>query len=311
MPETKIPANNARPYKITTGFFSGFGLACLDFTNRLLVLFNLKDSKRFWGIVYDSVSKQPLDPVIVKLVYTDGYEIEQAITDLGGGYGFLARKGKFKIFPHKSNYTFPSNYVQGDRDGVYENLYHGEFFVVDNDDGDDEVVAPNIPMDPQNFDWNQKDKQRVLNTYPYLRLFFRRLLGVLFWFGFIFTALRFWASYQDVSWYIYFILGVYVILVFLAGVLPEPRLLGKIVVRNSDLSAEKLFLQLHRPQLPGVRFGSARVSETGKFLLRANKGSYALSVSSLGPNKEENLLGSVKVKIGSTGVFNGSVIIDI
>jgi hypothetical protein len=299
MPETNSPSA-----VIKIKFFTRWRLAFLEFAERFLFFFNLKNSKRFWGIVYDSASKQPLDPVIVKLVYTDGYEVEQAFTDMGGAYGFLARKGKFKILPRKTNYSFPSKFVSGDRDGIYENLYHGEFFTL-YEDG--EVVAPNIPMDPENFDWNQQAKKQVINTHPYGRLFLRKFFGVLFWFGFAFSLLDFWGSYRQAGFWLYFVLAVYFIIIFLAVLLPEPRLWGK-VIGHGQVPAN-LFLELHNAAFPSVTLGSAAVNENGKFLLRANKGKYLLSISSVDSEKNKHLLGSIPVTVGKSRVLNESLIV--
>jgi hypothetical protein len=48
---------------ITRPFFSNLFLKLVSGFNRFLVFIQLKKPKEFWGIVYDSISKQPLDPV--------------------------------------------------------------------------------------------------------------------------------------------------------------------------------------------------------------------------------------------------------
>jgi len=180
MSETKNQNQKPESYKAKKKFWPGFSLAFLSLANSILNFFSLRRSKRFWGIVYDSVSKQPLDPVIVKLLYTDGREIETCVTDLSGAYGFLAQPGKFKIHVRKTNYSFPSLYAPGSNDGIYQNIYHGEFFTLYDDS---EVLAPNIPMDPQNFDWNQQAKKKLVSAYPNLKLLFKRLMALVFWFA--------------------------------------------------------------------------------------------------------------------------------
>jgi len=306
MPEIKTPASGPGAYKIRIKFFPQLWLALLNFANHFLAFFNLKTTEQFWGIVYDSASKQPLDPVIVNLVYADGREVGSCVTDLGGRYGFLAHRGKFKILARKTNYIFPSEYVPGNRDGIYENLYHGEFFVLNKDD---EVVAPNIPMDPKDADWNQKAKLRIAATYPYWKLLFRRLFSVLFWFGFIFTILLLWRAYPKFNWQLYAVLGFYFLVLFCAALLPEPRLWGKVRVKTHLENFDGLFLELHSSQFPGISFGKAKINQNGKFLLRANKGRYSLSVSLLDAQNKENLLGSAPVRIGSNGVLNASVVV--
>ena len=101
-------------YSLKKKYFSAFWRNIFFALNRLLVALSLKNSRQYWGIVYDSVNKQPLDPAIVKLLYVDGREVETCVTDMAGRYGFLARPGKFKIFTKKSNYLFPSQFAPND-----------------------------------------------------------------------------------------------------------------------------------------------------------------------------------------------------
>src|SRR3989344_335496 len=165
--------------RIILPFFSNLGLWVAGLLNSFLVFFQLREKREFWGVVYDSVSKQPLDPVKVSLVYADTGKLEGAcITDLEGRYGFLARPGKFKILVQKTNYIFPSKIASKQKDGIYTHLYHGEFFELASES---EVVAPNIPMDPQSPDWNQESKSKLMTTHFYFRWFLEKLLAVVLW----------------------------------------------------------------------------------------------------------------------------------
>jgi hypothetical protein len=56
-------------------------------------LFGLKKKAPPWGVVYDSVTKRPLDPAYVVLKNLQGKQIASAITDLDGRYGFLVEPG--------------------------------------------------------------------------------------------------------------------------------------------------------------------------------------------------------------------------
>ncbi len=288
-------------YSIRQSKLAAVWLICLRFLNGLLNFFSLKKNRQFWGIVYDSVSKQPLDPVIVKLLYADGREIETGVTDIAGRYGFLAQPGKFKIFVRKTNYLFPSKYVTGDFDGIYENLYHGEFFELYEDL---EVVAPNIPMDPAHFDWNQKAKTQVIKIHAYWQLFLKKLMVVFFWFGFLFVLLGIWRFYRLFPAYLYLVLGVYVVLIISAKVLPEERLWGQIVFNKQARQTEGLLLELHSFQFSNISFGKTVVRADGKFLLRAGKGRYLFSVSRVSNNGQKELLCSMPVEIGKNGVLN-------
>ena len=304
MQENKNKNDYPKSFSVKRKVFSGFALRFLYFLNRILIFFSLKRTKNFWGIVYDSVTKQPLDPVIVKLLYTDGREIETCVTDLDGRYGFLAKPGKFKIYARKTNYNFPSLYAPEQTDGIYKNLYHGEFFTLYEDS---EVLAPNIPMDPVGFDWNQQAKKKVVSSYPFLNLLATKLISVIFWFGLIICGLFVWRHYPAVPLYLYIILSVYFVLIALSRITRESRLWGRVIIKNSKLPAERVFLELHSARFSGISFGKAQVHQNGRFLLRAAKGKYVLSVHRIDDRKEKIFLGSMPVTIGRSGVLNASV----
>ncbi len=305
-PLKQQPTFTGKKYKLKISFVSAVGLEILFILNGILNFFSLKKIERFWGIVYDSVSKQPLDPVIVKLLYSDGREIETCVTDIAGRYGFLAAPGKFKIHARKTNYSFPSEYAKGDKDGIFENIYHGEFFVLSENS---EVVAPNIPMDPVGFDWNQQAKKKMDQGHPHLEYLLKKLLAVGFWFGLIGCCLYVWGTYPHAPYFIYIILALYLTLIILARLTPDVRLWGKIYIKAEIKEPHNLFLELHSQQFPGVSFGKAYAQESGRYLLRANPGKYLLTVSLVNAKHEKVLIGSLSVRIGPDGVFNNTILV--
>ena len=297
-------SNATGKYFVRVFFLAAFVLGFLESLNSVLNFFSLRKSKHFWGVIYDSVTKQPLDPVIVKLLYADTREVATGVTDLDGRYGFLARPGKFKIFARKSNYSFPSKFVTGNSDGIYQNLYHGEFFVLTDDD---EVVAPNIPMDPDGADWNQTAKLKVTNSSPFWKLLARRLLALGFWFGLVFCLLGAWRFYLGIPIWLYVLFGLYGLFIVLALILPEPRLWGRVEMKNFQLDGGALFLELRSLRFPTMILGKTTVLENGKFLLRANPGQYLLIVGQINQNQEKIKLAEHKIRVGRAGVFNKSL----
>lgn len=292
-------------YKLRQSHAVNFWHALLGAANASLNFFGLRSTKRFWGIVYDSVTKQPLDPVIVKLLYLDGRETETCVTDLDGHYGFLARPGKFKIFVRKSNYIFPSVIVKGNNDGVYSNLYHGEFFELHDDR---EVVAPNIPMDPEKPDWNQTAKLSVVRKHFYFQLLFNRLGALLFWFGLLLAFLVAWRLFPREPGWLFFVFGFYALFILFFPLLPEPRLWGSLKVASLlPFEPEGLTLELFKPDLPGISFCRFNVRPGGKFLLRVGAGRYVLWANSLDKQGVKTQLASCRVTVGRNGVFNGSL----
>jgi hypothetical protein len=145
----------------------------------------VRRKSRPWGTVYDSVTKRPIDPAYVSLInQVDGKEVAMAITDIDGRYGFSAPKGKYTIIARKTNYIFPSVKINNlNFDEVYSNLYFGNEIIIGND-GD--IITKDIPMDSQDFDWNEfaKNKQGLNVFIKSKDIFWAKFSKIVFWLGF-------------------------------------------------------------------------------------------------------------------------------
>lgn len=122
-----------------------------------------------WGLVYDAITKKPIDPAIVTIAtHENGVgEFKQTrITDISGRFNFLTTPGHYMLSAEKTNYSFPSKIITGSTDGKLQNIYHGEVIEVN----DPYIINLNIPMDPIGFDWNQSVKPDTYNhTYEFLK----------------------------------------------------------------------------------------------------------------------------------------------
>ncbi len=151
-------------------------------------LFRRKKSEP-WGVVYDSVTKRPLDPAYVIAQVRDTTESKgEAITDLDGRYGFLLHPGEYSIVANKTHYKFPSDKLKGRvRDEFYENLYFGDPFQV----REGGAVMYNIPLDPIEFDWNEfaKNQDQVFQVYSKNTSIRLWIFNIIFFVGLAFSAL--------------------------------------------------------------------------------------------------------------------------
>ncbi len=281
-------------------FFSGVN----KFLNSVLRLFGFRRSQNRWGIVYDSISKQPLDPVVVKLIdAATGKVVQTCITDLTGQYGFLSIPGKFKIFAKKTNYNFPSKIVRQSKDGIYENVYLGEFFEVLGDSG---VIFFNIPMDPVRPDWNQKAKRKIVKTSVFAENLILKLTSILFWFVFILALLSLYFSRSN---FVYGALIFYVMIILMAVALPKPRLWGRVLIKKIKKPVALAVIELSHIKFPDVVIAKALTTEEGKFFLRAQPGRYLLKISAEDKDGQKNLLKSQKVDIGGDGLYNKDTLV--
>ena len=206
----------------------------------------LAKRRRPWGTVYDSVTKQPLDPAYVVLRDDNGTEMATTITDLDGRFGFvIPRPGRYSIVAHKTNYIFPSQKLVGrDHDEVYRDLYFGELIEATTPG---EVVFRNIPMDPEKFDWNEfaKRKKKLIRYYSNRDRWLLHLSDVLFAVGFIVASIAVLAAPKT---YNIVVFGLYAILFF---------------VRRRGLHSRPFgYIQEAETGFP-VSFGIIRISSVG------------------------------------------------
>lgn len=267
--------------------------------NRFLMLLGLRRQNMRWGIVYDSVSKEPLDPVIVRLIDVEtGKATQTSVTDLAGRYNFLAYPGKFKILVRKSNYNYPSVISAGDHDEIYSNLYHGEFFTLT---GGSDVINFNIPMDPGSADWNQQAKQPLMNFSPYAENLLFRLASALFWFVLALAGLSLFYHYTKV---VYWVLIFYGVVFFLALFLPRPRWWGMVRLKQTGEPAAGNMLELSYAQMPTVSIARANIYDDGKFFVRLDPGRYVLRILQPNEGAQSKVLYEKKVRVGGEHVVN-------
>jgi len=157
----------------------------------LMSALGIKKRTRRWGVVYDSVTKQPLDPAYVTLKNLEGQTVATAITDIDGRYGFIVEPGAYALVVNKTNYIFPSAKLSGRHaDELYDNIYWGDYFNVSTSG---EVITKNIPLDPVNFSWNEfeKEKRKLTSSFNRKDLLISRIANVFFNIGFVLACIAF------------------------------------------------------------------------------------------------------------------------
>ncbi|MEK7459996.1 MAG: carboxypeptidase-like regulatory domain-containing protein [Patescibacteria group bacterium] len=148
----------------------------------LLVLLGLRRRTLPWGTVYDSVTKQPLDPAYVVLKDMNGKEVATSITDLDGRFGFFVAPGVYRMEANKTNYKAPSQKLAGkSNDVLYDGLYFGEEITI----GLNGTITRNIPMDAEAFDWNEfaKRDKKLMKFYSRRSLLVAKISDALFTLG--------------------------------------------------------------------------------------------------------------------------------
>ncbi|MDP2587684.1 MAG: carboxypeptidase-like regulatory domain-containing protein, partial [bacterium] len=129
---------------LATAITSWYQFLLRIFLDPAQVLFGRR-RRRSWGIVYNSLTKQPIDLAIVRLRDVAGRLVSTKVTDRYGRYSFLVQPGTYRIEVAKAQYVYPSVYVRGaSQDDVYKKLYFGSSLSIDQSTSMDF----NIPLDP-------------------------------------------------------------------------------------------------------------------------------------------------------------------
>lgn len=276
-------------------FFIGLN----NLINRLLIFLGLRHEEKYWGVVYDSANKEPIDPVILKLISVNtGKVVATTTTDFHGRYGFLTDKGKYKIMATKTHYSFPSVKVVGGRDGIYDKLYHGEFLDL-KDDSD--VLCFNIPMDPQAFDWNQEAKKKFRIFFPKIEKFLYSVLPIIFWTSFVYSGyFYFFGEYPQAANIFAVCSALFLLLLFF----PPMRRYGRLIDKKTKLPLVNSYLELSPAAIQQVVFSRTKTTSDGKFFLRAAPGKYVIKLKEEDEKGDSVVKKVWRIRIDGLGFYN-------
>lgn len=242
---------------------------------RIFFLFKLIDrgikSEKSWGIVYDSVTKKPIDPATVTISLREngvGEFKQTRITDINGRFSFLVTPGHYVITAEKTNYVFPSKVIIGKKDGKFRNIYRGEVIEVVNP----YIINLNIPMDPVGFDWNQSVKK---GTYHASLEFLKknlRLITIVF--GAVLAAIVDILSPVDLA---LIVVGIYIFNLLFVEAEIVPRLWGTVFYRLNHEPVPSLEIKAIR--MPYKLTVATAVSDyLGRYFLLLAQGKYTIQV---------------------------------
>jgi hypothetical protein len=239
----------------------------------LLSTLGLKKKNHPWGTVYDSMTKQPIDPAIVTLYDVSGNEVGSCITDLDGRYSFLVPPGTYTITAAKTNYSFPSKKLTGrSSDELYPDLYFGEQITITSAS---DVVAKNIPLDREKFDWNEyaKSKSKVMSFYTKWDVFIQKISSTFFISGFGLSILSIIYIPEPYN-FIILILYIIISISYILGI--RPRLYG--TVKDKDGNPLSMGIIRFRYLTLGDEILHRVIDEYGRYYALVPKGSYVVSI---------------------------------
>jgi hypothetical protein len=197
---------NPEVEKITIDYVVPILIALALWNLLTLLAFAKWRREKIIGIVYDSMTKKPINLAVVHLLRTqDDKLIDEKVTDAQGRFGIKAGDGEYFIKVMKNKYVFPSLTLFGQKDdGNYKNLYFGEILEVKVNSG---KIHLSIPLDAN-------DEQTSIDHHEISAALARKFLGIVS-FSALFLAVA--AAIVIPSLVILILLLLHVILVFLLG----------------------------------------------------------------------------------------------
>jgi len=270
----------------------------------LLSIFGLSKRNRPWGTVYDSVTKQPIDPAYVILKNLQTNEELMSITDLDGRYGFLVSPGSYVLSANKTNYSFPSKKIAGQTsDVLYDNLYFGEELRLDEKNT---LINKNIPLDPIKFDWNEfvKGKKNLMKFYSRREKIIKITTDWFFRFGFVVSLISLFlapAPYNSI------IFGLYILLIILRKFGLKQRALGSLVEQDGNPLSFAI-VRIMDASL-NIEIAHKVADKIGRYYCLVPKGKYFVKIEKKNDDESYSLVRTSEEFEAPNGIINRNFII--
>ncbi len=259
------------------------------------LLFLKRKNKESWGVVYNSVTKEPLSGVELILEDESGKKIGTSVSDSEGNFGFITLVGKFKIKAIKHEFEFPSNKLLGKTvDTLYENLYFDEYLEI-KDQYD--VVTKNIPMDPLKFNWNEFEAPKNKNLMRFYLKFDLFLSDISKFIFAVCLCVSLVLVFASPSVFNFLILGIYYIIIFFKSVGIGPKKPGYVLYFENKTPLSfgiiKIFSGSSTKEVAHQIIG-----KTGRYYAHIPNGEYSVQISKkIGEDEYEHIFTSEKFKI--------------
>lgn len=130
---------------VSVGIGSSYTIAyVLKFFSMIFALFGFGRKKRNCGLVYNSVTKEPLKNAIVRIYNLENTLVATEVTNMYGIFETDMESGQYSILVQANNFKFPSMLISGIQDYPYNNVYKGGNFNYDSLS----TISYSIPVDP-------------------------------------------------------------------------------------------------------------------------------------------------------------------
>ncbi len=149
----------------------------------ILALFRIGKKKRNCGLVYNSVTKEPLQNAIVRIFSNDGRLVATEVTNQYGIFESSLPNDTYKLGININGFVFPSSLISGTQDLPYRNIYKGGGFNLSN-----HPISYSVPVDPVNKSVLQEIRTVVRNRLVNISI---SLINIVILIGLIFSIISY------------------------------------------------------------------------------------------------------------------------
>lgn len=163
-------------------FTGANSISMLQILPSFFIIEVLKKKKQKYGIVYDSITKEPINMAIIRVLDSTDKLVTTVVTDIYGIFDLNIKQGQYRFDVASRDHIFPSKTVLGTNDLPYQRVYKGELV----------NYTPNQPLDIS-IPMDKEDKSIITKTLASSKSLLMGLLNVvlliLFMLGFAMTTL--------------------------------------------------------------------------------------------------------------------------
>ncbi len=110
----------------------------------ILSFLGLRKKGKPYGVIYNSVTKEPINKAIVRIYNNQGKLVRTDVTNIYGVFTADLEPGKYRFQVHAPGFKFPSTLLGNtSSDAPYQNLYYGDLTKIEKEDPEF-----SIPLDP-------------------------------------------------------------------------------------------------------------------------------------------------------------------
>jgi len=219
---------------------------------------------KFWGVVFDSDTKQPIKNVVVSLVDVGSNEkIETILTDEQGRYGFLlSKQAKYEIIIKKRSYVInKEHYI----DPIYGKLYTQpqEFMP-------DVLIELDIAIKQEKVDWHiytQNISKKIL-----IKKIWNIFLYFIFVIGFIYAI---YVTTIYGHWINYTVITVYAVTTMFLIFKKTKKHYGIIISKETNLPIPFVLVGLYQND---QRINFTVTDIEGRYYLLVKNGNYTIKI---------------------------------